>query len=119
LVSPGHYLKALALGADAVYIGSIALLAMQRTQMMKALPYELPDQNVFYTGRYQEDLALRKGAVSLARYLKACVGEMELVARSVGKSALLDVDRSDLCATDLEIARLCQVDYANPSQPVV
>jgi glutamate synthase domain-containing protein 2 len=44
LTTPGHFLKAMALGADADYIGSIALMALLQTQMTKALPTEPPPQ---------------------------------------------------------------------------
>jgi glutamate synthase domain-containing protein 2 len=42
LESPGDFLKAFALGADGVYIGTIALIAITHTQVFKALPYETP-----------------------------------------------------------------------------
>jgi len=40
--TPGDVLKAVALGADAVYMGAVALFAMAHTQILKALPFEPP-----------------------------------------------------------------------------
>lgn len=116
LVSPGHFLKALALGADAVYIGTIALIAALNTQMVKAMPFEPPSQMALYTGRYHEDLDIEEAARGLANFLRSCVREMELVVYALGKTAIHEVDRSDLCSTDWEIARMCRIDYANYSR---
>lgn len=112
LVTPGHFLKALALGADAVYIGTVALLAAVHTQLTKAMPWEPPSQVPLYTGRFHEDLDVEEAAVNLANFLRSCVSEMELVVYALGKTAMSQVDRSDLCSTDREIAQLCRIDYA-------
>ena len=49
--SPGQYLKAIALGADAIYLGTMALFAASHTQVLKALPFEPPTQVAFYGGK--------------------------------------------------------------------
>jgi glutamate synthase domain-containing protein 2 len=41
LYTPGSFLKTIALGADIVYIGSIALFAMAHTQVLKPCPGSL------------------------------------------------------------------------------
>ena len=41
---PGHFLKMLALGADAVYVGSAMLFAVSHSQSLKAMPFEPPTQ---------------------------------------------------------------------------
>ncbi|REJ32424.1 MAG: FMN-binding glutamate synthase family protein, partial [Bacillota bacterium] len=112
LVTPGHFLKALALGADAVYIGTIALLATLHTQMLKAAPVEPAVQVALYTGRYSEDFDVDQGAQSLANFLRSCVREMELAVYALGKTAFRQLERSDLCSVDPEIARMCGIDYA-------
>ncbi len=43
LESPGDFLKALALGADGVFIGTVALIAMTHDQEFKVLPYRTPN----------------------------------------------------------------------------
>ena len=40
LVNPGDFLKAIAMGANAVYIGGISLFAMSQTQVLKSIPWE-------------------------------------------------------------------------------
>lgn len=112
LTTPAHFAKALALGADAVYIGTIALVAMMQSQMLEAMPSETPAQTVLYQGKFREDLDVEQAAQHLAKFLRSCVQEMSLLCASLGKTALSQLDRSDLCATDIHVARYCRVHYA-------
>lgn len=111
-MTPGHFLKALALGADAVYIGTIAVIAALQTEMTKAMPWEPPTQLALYTGRFHEDLDIEAAAMNLANFLQSCVKEMEMVVYALGKTAFSQLDRSDLCTTDPELARVCGIGYA-------
>jgi glutamate synthase domain-containing protein 2 len=112
LTTPGHFLKAMALGATGVYIGSIALVGMMQAQMAKALPFEPAPQLLLYLGKFTEHLDVEKGAEHLAKFLKSCVEEMKLVCYALGKSDLTQLDRSDLVCTDRELAQVLGVDYA-------
>ncbi|MDD3653419.1 MAG: FMN-binding glutamate synthase family protein [Desulfotomaculaceae bacterium] len=112
LVSPGHFLKAMALGADAIYIGSIALIAMLQTQMNKTLPLEPAAQGVLYLGKFKEDLNIEKGAEHLAKFLKSSVEEMKLTAYALGKTDLAQITREDLVSIDKDLAWFLDVDYA-------
>jgi glutamate synthase domain-containing protein 2 len=119
LTTPGHFLKAMALGADAVYIGSIALMALLQTQMAKALPYEPPPQIPLYLGKFKEDLDVEEAAEHLAKFLKSCVEEMKLVCYSLGKTDLAQLSREDLVTVDRNLAEVLGVDYAGyPSSQV-
>lgn len=100
LSSPGDYLKAIALGADGVYIGTIALFALSHTQILKALPWEPPPQLVFFQGKYANKLNVNKGAQNLYKYLKACGEEMEEGIRALGKTNIKELSREDLFALD-------------------
>ncbi|WP_066636686.1 FMN-binding glutamate synthase family protein [Desulfolucanica intricata] len=104
LSKPGDYLKALALGADAVAIGTIALFAMSHTQVLKALPFEPPIELVFYNGKYQKELNVKKGAQSLANYLKSTNEEIKEAIRALGKTGLNQVGKEDLFALDQHTA---------------
>ena len=53
LLVPGHFLKVLALGADAVYLGTAILFAVTHTQSLNALPFEPPTQVVWYQWKIQ------------------------------------------------------------------
>lgn len=112
LVTPGHFLKAMALGADAVYIGSIALIGMLQSQLNIAAPFEPPVQTVLYKGKFKEDLDIDQATTHLSNFLLSCVEEMKMVAYALGKSDLTQIDRSDLVSMDKELSRALGVDYA-------
>lgn len=116
LITPGHMLKAIALGADSVYIGTAALMALISDQMVEAVPFEPPTSLVVYAGKLTDQLNVEQSAMNLARYLNACVREMELVAISLGKSALSDLSKSDLCTLDPFLAKATglELGYVSP-----
>lgn len=104
LYSSMDFLKALALGADAVFIGTIALLALVHTQAIKVLPWEPPTTLIFNRGRLKQKLNIDQGAQSLANFLKASVQEMQITALTLGKDHLDRVDKSDLSSVNRELA---------------
>lgn len=116
LVTPGQMLKAIALGADGVYIGTAAIMALVSEQMVKAVPFEPPTSLVVYTGKLTDKLDIDLSAMNLVRYLNACVMEMEQVAMTLGKTALTDISKSDLCTIDPFIAKASgiQLGYVAP-----
>jgi glutamate synthase domain-containing protein 2 len=105
LTTPGKMLKAMALGADCVYIGTAAIMAMICDQIVETMPFEPPTSLVVYTGKMTDQLDVEASAQNLFRYLNACVREMELVAISLGKTALSDLSKSDLCCLDPFVAK--------------
>lgn len=111
LVTPGSMLKAMALGADAVYIGTAAMLALIGEQIVKSTPFEAATSLVVYTGKLTSELDIDTAARSLMRYLNACMTEMELVAQSLGRTSLSDISKSDLCTMDAEVARATGIQW--------
>lgn len=98
------FLKALALGADAVFIGTIALIALVHTQAVKVKPWEPPTKLIFEGGRQKDKLNIDQGAQSLANFLKASVQEMQVAALCLGKDHLSAVDKGDLSTANRELA---------------
>lgn len=109
LFTPGSFLKMLALGADAVYIGTIALFAMAHTQVLKAMPFEPPPSVVFADSKQSRRFNTKLGAKNLAYFLKSCNEEMMEGIRALGKTALRDVDKSDLRALTPFISRALNI----------
>jgi methylamine---glutamate N-methyltransferase subunit C len=64
--TPADMLKACALGADACYIGAIALFAMSHTQVLKPLPFEPPTEIIWYKARYANKFNVNEGAQGAA-----------------------------------------------------
>lgn len=105
--TPGECLKALALGADAVALGSPLLFASSHTQgSQKVLPWEPPTEMAFYTGSKRELYDVDEGAVFAARFMQSTVKEMKLAAAALGKTSLKEVGREDLVALDSVTAQI-------------
>ncbi len=112
LTTPGHFLKAIALGADAVYIGSIALFAAVHNQAAKTLPNLPPTQLALNTGVYKDKLNINLSAKSLSNFLKSCNEEMKLALQALGKKNFKELSRDDLVSLDKEISNYAKINYA-------
>jgi glutamate synthase domain-containing protein 2 len=112
LVTPGHFLKALALGADAVYIGTVALMAALQSQVVKVLPQAPPAQLALYDGKMNDKVDIDKAAKHLANFLESCAAEMKLAVQAVGKNALSELGRGDLVTVDKDLAEFAGIRYA-------
>lgn len=112
LFQPADFLKAMALGAEAVIIGTAALLAVVHGQLEKVTPFEPPTQLVWHSGSKAGLLDTEKGAEYLARFLGSAVAEMKQVAQILGRARLSEVRREDLCCLDRELADLAGVRWA-------
>ncbi|NLZ39585.1 MAG: FMN-binding glutamate synthase family protein [Firmicutes bacterium] len=107
--TPGDVLKACALGADAVYIGAVALFALSHTQVLKPLPFEPPTQIVWHGAKYASKFKIDEGAKNLHRFLLACKDEIEKGIKALGKTCLSEVGREDLMALNELIGKGCGI----------
>ena len=114
LRTPGECLKALALGADAVYVGTGAMVALIADQAARALPGAPPSQLFLQSapGRLRRRLDVPRATRNVANYLQSLTAEMALVAQALGRSALREVGPEDLVALDRDVAELCGVRLA-------
>jgi sugar fermentation stimulation protein len=110
--TPGEVLKARALGADACYMGSIALFAVSHSQLKKALPFEPPTSLVWYNAHYSKSFDISKGAKSLNNFLESCHLEIADGVRGLGKTSLMQVNKDDLIAIDETVAKGCGIPMA-------
>lgn len=113
LITPGDFLKVLALGADAVYIGTAALFAVAHTQVLKALPFEPPTEIAWNKGKFVRKFHINKGAKSLHLFLKSCVQEMKMSLSVMGKTSIQQLSKDDLVALDPYIAEITGVRLAH------
>lgn len=109
---PGVFMKALALGADAVYIGTIALMALAQAQVEKTLPFSPPPQLLIHNGRDVEKLDIEKGATHLANFLNSCIDDMKLAVIGLGKTAFNQLNKDDLVCVDKDLAQALRIGYA-------
>ncbi len=112
LCTPGHFLKALAIGADAVYIGSIAVFAAVNAQVTEVIPRNVPAQIALYQGKEKDKLDVDKAATSLSNFLSSCKEEMVLAAQAMGKASLRELRREDLVTVDRDLAEFMGIRYA-------
>lgn len=111
--TPGQCLKALALGADAVYMGTALLWAMTHDQVAKTIPWEPPTELAFYPGKSTELLDEDKSAEYLENFFISMVEEMKLAIRALGKNKLSQLNPDDLIATDEWTSKVTNVKLAN------
>lgn len=120
--------KALALGADAVSIGTSSLIAMGCNKPIYVEDYQALGTEPYHchhchTGRcpvgiatQDEDLMARlpveEAATHVANYLQAMVMEAQSIARACGKSNVHNLEREDLVALTLEASAMAKVPLA-------
>ena len=109
LRTPGDFLKALALGADACYIGSTALFAMSHDQVLKPLPFEPPTQLVWYNGNMSGKFDPNLAAQNLAKFLNSCTREISQGVKALGKQSIHEVIKEDLMSLDEVIAKALKI----------
>ncbi len=117
LRTPGQFLKAIALGADAVYVGFAALMAMASSQASRVLPWAPPEALFYESGASKHALDTVQAAQSLANYLKSCNEELKYGLQALGYMRLDQVSRQDLFALDPWTAAVTGVAPLGPQGP--
>ena len=114
--TPGQCLKALALGADAIYLGTVPLFALGHGQTSKVLPWEPPTTLIYYDSPTKTQLNIDQAATSVTNTLQSMVVEMQDAMRALGKSSLKELSPDDLVALDsftAQVTGVKQVSYQN------
>jgi glutamate synthase domain-containing protein 2 len=107
--TPGQCLKALALGADAIYMATIPLFALGHNQIAKVLPWEPPTTLIYYNSPTKIQLNINQAATSVENAITAIVLEMEEAMRALGKASLEELSPDDLVALDSLTAEITGV----------
>lgn len=116
LTNPGHFLKAIALGADAVYIGSIAIFAAIHNQVVKTLPRLPPTELVLGGGQYKDELDIDLAARSISNFLMSCAEEMKLALQAMAKQHISELSIDDLVSLDKNISECGGIHYGLDSR---
>ncbi|MDA8223642.1 FMN-binding glutamate synthase family protein [Desulfosporosinus sp.] len=98
--TPGECLKAIALGADVIYMATVPLFALTHNQVGKVIPWEPPTTLVFYDSPANSKLDIDQAATSVVNTLTSMVLEMEEGMRALGKASLKELSADDLVALD-------------------
>lgn len=92
----GDYMKVMALGADAVYAGQSALIAMAYSQLQQVPVGTSPAELYLAWGKHTEKFDWVAGAKALANYIQASTTEMAMLTGLVGKKDIKEVSGEDL-----------------------
>lgn len=110
--TPGQCLKALALGADAIYMATVPLFALAHNQTQKVTPWEPITTLVYYDSPTKTELDVNIAAAGVANMLHSMALEMEEGMRALGKSSLKELSPDDLIALDAFTAEVSGVRQA-------
>jgi glutamate synthase domain-containing protein 2 len=124
--------KALALGADAVYVGTAALIALNCNKSIhvedyQALGTEPGACHHCHTGRcpvgittqdpeLMKRLPVDEAATRVANWFHATVAEIQILARACGKNDVHDLEPEDLRALTLESSMIAGVPLAGTNR---
>ena len=117
--------KAMALGADAVYIGTAALIALNCNKALYVTDYHGLGTEPGYchhchTGRcpvgittqdpeLMQRLDMEQAAERVASFLRVMTLETQMLARACGKSDVHDLEPEDMAALSLEASAICGI----------
>ena len=112
LLVPGHFLKMLTLGADAVYVGSAMLFAVSHSQSLKAMPFEPPTQVAWNQGKYKDQFKVEEGVQAAEKFLTSSIEEMKIALRAMGKRSLKELSKNDLVSYDELTAKMVGIPFS-------
>src|SRR5947208_1467435 len=120
--------KAIALGADAVYIGTAALIGLNCNRPLYVEDYhklgtEPHHCHHCHTGRcpvgittqdpeLAQRLDIEQAAERVASFLRVMTLEIQMLARACGKSNVHDLEPEDMAALSLEASAICGIPLA-------
>ncbi len=108
----GDVAKALALGAEGVYMGGALKIALGCTCLRQCHLGNCPHGIATQDKRLRKRLNVEQGAARIARFIKATTEELQVIARSCGKNSVHALERKDLAALHPEMARITGVELA-------
>lgn len=108
----GDFLKALALGADALYIAESALVAMTYSQWQKVPIGTAPAELFLYWGKHGDKFNIDEGSKALANFLTASTQEMAILTAAVGKNDISQVNMDDMISLTEVTTRITGVKEA-------
>ncbi|MGG2091984.1 FMN-binding glutamate synthase family protein [Bacillus sp. S13(2024)] len=112
LFTPGHFLKVLALGADAVYLGSVMLFTVAHSQVLQSLPFEPPTQVVWNKGKFRDQFKIEEGVKTAEKFLISSTEEMKMGLRAMGKHSLKELSKKDLVSYDYLTAQMIGIPFS-------
>ena len=112
LRKPGEFVKAMALGADAIAVSNAAMQAIGCIAMRACHTNNCPVGIATQKPHLVSRLVVEQSAQRLKNFFDASVGLMKVMARACGHEKLTDFNAEDLTTFSREMADLSGVAYA-------
>lgn len=109
--------KALALGADAVQIGTGALIALGCTVCRQCHMGKCPKGIATQDQKLRRRLDPEKGAVRVYNYIKAMTEELKILTQQAGKTDVRNLEKEDLRALNINTSAITGVKLAGWDKP--
>ncbi|MDD1708632.1 MAG: glutamate synthase, partial [Methanoregulaceae archaeon] len=106
------FAKALALGADAIAIGTAALMASGCQQYRLCNTGKCPVGVTTHNPEFRERLKIDISARKLELFLRVSTEELKEFARLTGNADVHHMDIFDLCTTNSEISNHTDIEHA-------
>ncbi|MGI6112661.1 MAG: FMN-binding glutamate synthase family protein [Mahellales bacterium] len=107
-------LKAIALGADAFYIGYPVDIAAVYTQLNRLPAGAAPPDLYLYEGKHTDLLDIDEAVDCASNFLKALREEMDIAIRCLGKTSIHELSKEDLVSMTEDMAKITGVRLAYP-----
>jgi glutamate synthase domain-containing protein 2 len=117
LRSSADFAKCLALGADAIYLGTAALIAINCEQYRICHSGLCPTGVTTQNPQLMKQLDLDEGVKKLKNFLTISNQEINNLVRVVGKNNVSNLDHTDLVCTTYDLARLTGLKWLNGKHP--
>lgn len=112
LRTPDDFLKCLAMGADAVYVATAAMMAIGCQQYRACNNDSCPVGITTHKQHLRDRLSIDQSAKQLENFLKGSNEIMKKMCMAMGRKRMSDVDATDIFTIDSEIARHTDIEHA-------
>lgn len=109
--TPGDIMKALALGADAIYSCTLFLLAMTLPMSRDEVFINKPLQLIHYNVPENSLFDIDKGANSLANYIKACMEEVKMGCGLLSIDDVHKLKKEHMYSLSEQVSKVTGVSY--------
>lgn len=113
LRNSADFAKCLALGADAVYIGTAALIAINCEQYRMCYTGKCPTGITTQNPKLMKQIDIPEGVKKLGNFLTLSTEEIANLTRITGKESISMLDHEDLVSVNRELATITGVRWIN------
>jgi glutamate synthase domain-containing protein 2 len=113
LLRSADFAKCLALGADAVYIGTAALIAINCQQYRICYTGLCPTGVTTQNPQLMKQLNINEGVKRLTNFIELSTEEISNLTRIVGKDDVNKLDKNDIISINKDLSRICGIRWLN------